>query len=135
MRKGLVIILGSIALMLLSTGYTVIKEKELLSAYRNDRFGYTYLTLKLYTDSTYEFSRWNHSRHVSDQGNWRHDTGGLYYLDSSGKTRWQGRGGKSKKITLFEKKQFAFKGDTIKIVSTKDDVFFDVNYELYRYVE
>jgi hypothetical protein len=109
-------------------------DKKQFDEYQGGRFGYSGVTLKLFSDSTYYFSEWNHTgRSIKDSGKWG-KTNQYHYLNSNTKTRWTGRNGKSDKIFRFEMQQFTIKGDTIKLMQKdqKDNDYFDMYYKLYK---
>ncbi len=108
-------------------------EKQ-FGEYRGGRFGYSGVTLKLYNDSTYCYSEWNHTgRSIKDNGKWG-KTNDHYYLNSASKTRWTGRNGKSKKTYRFHNQEFIITVDTLKFLpkEVKDNDYFDAYYKLYK---
>jgi hypothetical protein len=124
-------ILTIILTIILCSAKTVEKQFDV---YQGGRFGYSGVTLKLYSDSTYYYSEWNHTgRSIKDNGKWgrRYDH---YYLTSKSKTRWTGRNGKSDKIFRFETQEFIMMSDTIKFIpkDAKDNDYFDAYYKLYK---
>lgn len=124
-------ILTIILTIILCSAKTVEKQFDV---YQGGRFGYSGVTLKLYFDSTYYYSEWNHTgRSIKDNGKWgrRYDH---YYLTSKSKTRWTGRNGKSDKIFRFETQEFIMMRDTIKFIpkDAKDNDYFDAYYKLYK---
>jgi|694.fasta_scaffold148540_2 hypothetical protein len=124
-------ILTIILTIILCSAKTVEKQFDV---YQGGRFGYSLVTLKLYSDSTYYYSEWNHTgRSIKDNGKW----GRIYdhyYLTSKSKTRWTGRNGKSDKIFRFETQEFIMMSDTIKFIpkDAKDNDYFDAYYKLYK---
>jgi hypothetical protein len=109
-------------------------DEKQFDEYQGGRFGYSGVTLKLYNDSTYYYSEWNHTgRSIKDNGKWK-KINYLYYLNSTSKTRWTGRNGKSDKIYRFEKQEFIITGDTLKFIpkDAKDNDYFDAYYKLYK---
>jgi hypothetical protein len=108
-------------------------EKQ-FDEYHGGRFGYSGVALKLFSDSTYYYSEWNHTgRSIKDSGKWG-KSNQYYYLNSNAKTRWTGRTGKSDKIFRFEMQQFIIKGETIKLMpkDQKNNDYFEMYYKLYK---
>ena len=55
-------------------------DEKQFDEYQGGRFGYSGVTLKLYNDSTYYYSEWNHTgRSKKDNGKWK-KINYLYYL-------------------------------------------------------
>lgn len=109
-------------------------DEKQFDEYQGGRFGYSRVTLKLYNDSTYYYSEWNHTgRTIKDSGKWG-KTSQYYYLNSKTKTRWTSRNGKSDKIFRFEMQQFTIIGDTLKLIpkDQKDNDYFEWYYKLYK---
>ncbi len=124
-------ILAIILTVILCSAKTVEKSFD---EYQGGRFGYSGVTLKLYNDSTYYYSEWNHTgRSIKDSGKWRM-ANKHYYLNSMTKTRWTGRNGKSDKIFRFEMQQFIVTGDTLKLIpqNEKDADYYDKYYKLFK---
>ncbi len=102
--------------------------------YQGGRFGYSGMTLKLYNDSTYYYSEWNHTgSSIKDNGKWG-KVNDNYFLSSKSKTRWNGRNGKSDKIYRFEMQEFIITGDTLKLIpkDQKDKDYYEAYYKLYK---
>jgi hypothetical protein len=109
-------------------------DKKQFDEYRGGRFGYSSVTIKLYNDSTYYYSEWNHTgRSIKDNGKWG-KINDHYYLNSTSKTRWTSRNGKSDKIYRFETQEFNITIDTLRFMpkDAKDNDYFDAYYTLYK---
>lgn len=109
-------------------------EEKRFDEYQGGRFGYSGIVLKLYSDSTYYYSEWNHSLGVlKDAGKWG-KANQNYYLNSKGKTIRTGRTGSSQEHFHFEMQPFKITGDTVKFVpkDEKDVDYFDAYYTLYK---
>lgn len=127
-----VYLISCLAIILSSFGESVSKTE--LVKYCNDRFGYTSVELVLFSDSTYDFSRWNHMASISDKGTWQ-KRGKYYILKSRNKTRWDGRSGKSGKAYLFVHDTLELHNDTLRADSTNTRtkrVLFDLEYKLFQ---
>ena len=109
-------------------------DKKQFEEYRGGRFGYSVVTIKLYNDSTYYYSEWNHTGHsIKDNGKWG-KINNCYYLNSKSKTKWTGRNGKSKRIYRFEMQEFILSSETLKFIPKEalDIDYFDTYYKLYK---
>jgi hypothetical protein len=109
-------------------------DEKIFDEYQGGRFGYSGVTLKLYSDSTYYYSEWNHAgQSIKDSGKWG-KTNQHFYLNSETKTRWTGRNGKSDKIYRFKMQKFTILGDTLKLIpkDQKDNDYFDAYHKLYK---
>ncbi|SFU72646.1 hypothetical protein SAMN05216480_11679 [Pustulibacterium marinum] len=95
--------------------------------FKGGRFGYEYLTLKIYSDSTYYFDRWTHNRvSVKDFGKWnmQNDTLNLNSTKSLTGSWFQKRKSKKK---YFVNVKFSIKNDTLKLYLNSN-----TENELYR---
>jgi len=102
--------------------------------YQGGRFGYSGVTLKLYSDSTYYYSEWNHNGYsIEDNGKWGRKNG-RFYLNSKYRTRWSGKNVKSYKIYRFETQEFIISSDTLKFIpkDAKDNDYYNEYYKLYK---
>ena len=111
-------------------------DEKIFDEYQGGRFGYSNVTLKLFSDSTYYYSEWGHTgRSIKDSGKWG-KTNKHFYLNSETKTSWTGRNGKSEKIYRFEMQKFTILGDTLKLIPKKhkDNDYFDAYYKLYKVI-
>lgn len=88
-------------------------ERQDYSEYKGGRFGYDYLTLKIYSDSTYYFDRWTHNQvSVKDYGNWKKRNDTIYLKSIKSFTESRFPKNKSKK-KYFENVGFVIKKDTL----------------------
>ncbi|MBK8673224.1 MAG: hypothetical protein IPN93_09600 [Bacteroidetes bacterium] len=111
-------------------------DEEQFDEYLGGRFGYSVVNIKLYNDSTYYYSEWNHTgRSIKDNGKWK-KINDHYYLSSTSKTRWTGRNGKSNKIYRFESQEFNITNDTLRLIPkvAKDQAFFDSYYTFKKVI-
>jgi hypothetical protein len=132
MRQGLTYLLLFLTLTIILCSAKT--EKKLFHEYQGGFFGYSSTTLKLYIDSTYYFSEWNHTgRSIKDIGKWG-KTNNHYYLNSNTKTRWSGRNGKSAKFFRFEMQPFSINVDTLRLLpkDNKDLDYIKEYYTLYK---
>lgn len=113
-------------------------EKQ-FDEYKGGRYGFSGVTLKLYCDSTYYFSEWNHTgRSIKDIGRWG-KINDNFYLVSDSKTKWSLRWGKeySKKTYRFTMQEFKIIGDTLKFIpkDSTDNDYYDEYYSLYKVIK
>ncbi|HNL06356.1 MAG TPA: hypothetical protein PKH93_02210 [Chitinophagales bacterium] len=130
-----------IAFFLIAILCSAITNEKLFEEYVGGRFGFSGITIKLYNDSTYYCSEWNHTgRSIKDNGKWG-KIDNHYYLNSISKTRWTGRGGKSKRLYRFDVQEFIIHGDTLKFIpknaediryNAEDIRYYDLYYKLYK---
>jgi hypothetical protein len=108
-------------------------EEKQFDEYRGGRSGYSSVTLRLYNDSTYHYSQWDHTRStIEDNGKWKRISD-HYCLNSTSKTRRTWRGGKSDRFYRFEQQEFMITGDALQFVpkDAKDNDYFAEYYRLY----
>ena len=114
--------------------YSFISEQKQFVEYHGGRMGFSGVSLKLFNDSTYSYSEWNHTgRSIIDNGKWGR-VNEKYFLNSSSMTRWKTRKGKSDKIYRFQSQEIVFTGDTLKFIPINDEEkdYYDDYYRLFR---
>ena len=98
------------------------------------RYGHSFVTIKLYADSTYSYSEWVHTGlSIDDKGKWTNQNG-RFYLQSSSRTRWTGIVYKSAKTYLFNMQEFTIDGNTLQLIP-KDTTKSDYYYTYYNLVK
>ncbi|SFJ69729.1 hypothetical protein SAMN05443431_1361 [Olleya namhaensis] len=109
-------------------------EKDNFAEFKGGRFGYDYLTLRIYSDSTYYFDRWSHNQvSVKDYGKWnlQNDTLNLNSTESLTESRFPKRKSKKKH---FVNVKFSIQNDTLKLYSDSkiNNEYSKISNELYR---
>ncbi len=110
-------------------------DEKQFDEYLGGRFGYSVVNIKLYNDSTYYYTEWNHTgRSIKDNGKWD-KINDRYYLNSKSKIKWNSHIGRSNKINRFESQEFIISNDTLRFVPKegKDIEYFDLNYSLLKF--
>ena len=112
----------------------ITTDNQPYNEYNGGRFGYSGVTIKLYSDSTYYYSEWNHTgQSINDNGKWTFQDE-RFQLQSSSRTRWTGRNSKSAKTYRFDMQEFTINGDTLKLVpkDITDNDYYETYYTLLQ---
>jgi hypothetical protein len=116
-RQYILLVFGLITIVSCKSFKNPYFEKGYFAEYQGGRFGYDYLTLKIYTDSTYYFDRWTHNQvSVKDYGNWNKSNDTIYF--NSKRTLTESRFPKNKSNKKhFSNIGFIIKNDTLQRIS------------------
>ncbi len=133
-RQYILAILGLITFVSCKSFKNPYSEKDDFTEFKGGRFGYDYLTLKIYPDSTYYFDRWTHNQvSVKDYGKWnkRNDTIYLNSIKSITESRFPKNKSKKKH---FENIGFTIKKDTLQIVNNvqEDAEYYKATFTLIK---
>lgn len=121
------------ALLLIVILCSTKTDENKFDEYQGGRFGYAYVSLKLYKDSTFAYTEWNHTGSIKDSGIWQKNKQ-YFYLNSNSMTSWTTKQGKSDMSYRFKMQKFTIVADTLKLIAKnrRDTDYFDTYYKLYK---